>query len=563
MGKLRTPQQQGEENKKLGLIAQKEFDGWCTPADLTANKSTEDDEGWDFFIQAKSSNEPRPFLDRKPPAFSALVQVKGTADGSGRFRMTPANALKLVINQLGPAFAFVAHVDGDRVRKAWLVHCNKEFIEKVLKAAVNTRRKKPLNERWLTFRPERRDVITRRTLRRVLEGSIGNFQKYFDWKKGVVSNAGYEDGRFEVRIREVGTTREEFYERLADFVLGLRDLAVTSADVFDVRFGEARLKKKISRPTLSRPVVPSEPDTDIVVEGDDGESVTVSCSGYLASAYVPFLPQAFNRLRLVGPFLELVVGRAPKRRNTQMVRWSTPGLGTAVTAKNLDDKARAAAVMRLVRRPGTTVTLRTAKGVAVPVPLDGRWVWDARSERAFRYFKALEDFRVVIQSYGLPRPSGSIEPDTLVAAADQLHVLASIAAAKDVETEVQFPKTESPGGVGLGERVSFVFVVLLRLPEAAVVVVTVVTGDVASKDKKFFHVRGVRLARLRHRLVKRPTKAILAHELREGARTLERLGGAGRVFLRPPPVLRGERSALKEKKEEEKKKEKKNGSPKR
>lgn len=534
MSPKRSRREQGEESKKLGRIAQKAFDGWCTRADLTANGSNEDDEGWDFFIQAKSSNEPVPFLDLRPPAFSALVQVKGTSDPAGGYRMTLTNALKLVINQLGPSFVFMAHVDDDGdVREAWLVHCGEEFIKKVLKAATKAKTQKQLNKTWLTFRPSSSDVVTRATLRERLEQHIGDVRQYFDWKRDVVSGVGYEEERFEVRVRYAARSEDEAYDALADFVIGLRELPVESIDMFDVRFGERRLKKTHTKPTLSRPVVASEPDAAILVEGGDGERVEVVCNGYLASAYVPFLPSRSNRLRLVAPFLEFLLTRAPDRPDTMMLRWSTVGLDSTVSPANLEDKARAAAVLRLIRQPGARGTVRMKGRPDLSVPLGGEWVFD--NERAEHYLKALEDYRVVTQTFGIAI-EGTAEPQELVRVAHQLNVFACIASTRELTAEVVFPKDTPPPGVALGDHVSFVFASVLGFGDTKLLIITSVGGKVEEQDERFNRVRATTLPRLGHRLFTHITEEEILNELQAGGQVLQNLG-ASKVFLRPFETL--------------------------
>lgn len=525
----RSRREQGEESKKLGRIAQKDFDGWCTRADLTANCSNEDDEGWDFFIQAKSSNEPVPFLDGRPPSFSALVQVKGTSDSAGAYRLTLSNALKLVINHVGPAFVFVAHVERDDVQRAWLVHCGQEFITRTLEAAAKYKTNKQLNETWLTFRPSDSDVVTRATLRELFQRHIGEVRQYFDWKRDCVDNTGYEEERFEVRVRQAARSDDEAYDALADFVIGVRELPVESVDIFDVRFGALRLKKSLIKPTLSRPVVPSEPDTIIVVDGGDGERVEVACNGYLASSYVPFLPPSSNRLRLVAPFLQFLVTRAPGDHDTMMLRWTTPGVDSPVSSHDLEDKARAATVLRLIRQPGAKATLRMKGRAELSIPLGGEWVLD--NDRAERYLKALEDYRIVTQTFGVPI-GGSVDPDELVRVAHQLDILASIATNREITAEVLFPKDDPPPDVAIGDHVSFVIAPVLGFGDTNLLVLTSVSGKVEEEDERFNRLRATRLPRLGHRLFTHITEEELEEQLRVGGQVLQNLG-VSHVFLRP------------------------------
>jgi hypothetical protein len=80
------PLERGAENDVRGTLAQDEFKTWCTYNDLTANRATEDKEGWDFFVEFKSSNDPRPFLGHAP---STCRRTTSTLKPSPRWSQRP------------------------------------------------------------------------------------------------------------------------------------------------------------------------------------------------------------------------------------------------------------------------------------------------------------------------------------------------------------------------------------------------------------------------------------------------------------------------------------------
>ena len=117
----------GERAKRQGRLGQKEAALLLSRARLTVNESTEDDEGWDLFVQFPTSLEVTSFLDTAPPAHNCLVQVKTIETADARVRMKLSNALKLAKAPV-PSFVLVALVPDDRIEKLWLLHCGAEFV---------------------------------------------------------------------------------------------------------------------------------------------------------------------------------------------------------------------------------------------------------------------------------------------------------------------------------------------------------------------------------------------------------------------------------------------------
>lgn len=212
-----------------------------------------------------------------------------------------------------------------------------------------------------------------------------------------------------------------------------------------------------------------------------------------------------------------------------MLRWSTPGVDSPVSPENLEDKARAAAVLRLIRQPGAKVAIRMNGRPELSIPLGGEWVLD--NDKAERYLKALEDYRVVTQTFAVPI-GGTVQPDDLVRVAHQLNILASIATSREVTAEVVFPKHKPPPGVGPGDHASFVIALVLGFGDTKLLAVTSVSGKVEEQDDLFNRVRATRLPRLRHLLFTHITEDELLAQLQGGGQVLENLG-ATKVFLRP------------------------------
>jgi len=533
-------EERGAENDVRGTLAQDEFKTWCTNNDLTANRATEDKEGWDFFVEFKSSNDPRPFLDHAAPTTKALVQVKASAEPEGEFRMKLSNARKLVTGHPGPAFVFVAHLESRALKKTWLMHCGSGFIERVLHALVEES-SKPLNHRFLTFRPAPDDEVTRETLRTKIETGVGDTRTYEQRKRELMETVGYDAHRYTLTVRQDTGTHEEVLQDIVDLALGLREITVESISINDARFGETRLVQTIEKPTLSSPTSDDAPSVLLIFETET-ERAELQFRALVGAMFVPNLPAHLNKTRLVSPLIDIVIGgdgdggllepTIPVEDHRQVIDASVSlkDVNAPLTASNLAERARAAKVVRLLAEPTCRIVFRDASDVEHVVGHGG----SSFDRHALELLKSNEDYHTILEHYGIPPELHPVRPDALLRFGHTLHVFASMARGNALDAEFRFPTAEPPPGVVVGDQVSFIAGAGLKFSRALLFVVSDITGRVQSLDDTMCRVVSRTGRPLSHRVFfAKPTVEALSHELFRAAQELQARGHE-KVFILPP-----------------------------
>lgn len=128
-----------KHNQMIGRRGEKHFSLLCSEAGVTCNKSGEDDNGWDKFIEFPPRPQLAIALDMKRGPVGALVQVKATEGESRTVQISLANALRyassplptfivlVVLGAGGPRY-FAKHVWSTLIA-AWLLAARKADTE--------------------------------------------------------------------------------------------------------------------------------------------------------------------------------------------------------------------------------------------------------------------------------------------------------------------------------------------------------------------------------------------------------------------------------------------------
>lgn len=119
--------------RDLGTLAEADLLRWAAQINLSANKSTQDREGWDFFIQVPYDTLESAPLDRRDPRIECLIQVKGVGKNKGRKSIELSNLEKLVKSQMPTFFLIIVYKNELIPQEAFIVHVGDDLIEKTLK----------------------------------------------------------------------------------------------------------------------------------------------------------------------------------------------------------------------------------------------------------------------------------------------------------------------------------------------------------------------------------------------------------------------------------------------
>jgi hypothetical protein len=119
----------------IGRIGASALETWCAQAGITANRSLQDETGWDFLLQLPASDENPPGpLDRVPPGLTCMVQVKTTI-GSDSSESIKLSNWRRMCNEPMPWFVLAVQLDPATMQPttAHLVHIDTEWCAAVLK----------------------------------------------------------------------------------------------------------------------------------------------------------------------------------------------------------------------------------------------------------------------------------------------------------------------------------------------------------------------------------------------------------------------------------------------
>jgi hypothetical protein len=170
-----------------------------------------------------------------------------------------------------------------------------------------------------------------RALAKRIRQMVPNSHEYFERKIRWFNELGYEKNRArEVSVHMHASQQEEIYGALAELAIGERRTLPSGwrASVSDVRFGlRATIKEFGAEAGEMEFQAPSQGRMRLALESRSNRSVEIDCDAFRARAVFPFLPEVFDRVRLVGDDLTAVlssVEEGPRRKLTATLEFSIP-----------------------------------------------------------------------------------------------------------------------------------------------------------------------------------------------------------------------------------------------
>jgi hypothetical protein len=233
-----------EKDLKLGPLGETKFSEWCAGAQLTANRSLEEDRtGWDHYVEFPyaKTNLPR---DKQLSPIECKVQVKATQRKDRKLAIK-VSVLKRLVDYSYPAFILFLEFSKDDepvVENAFLVHVDERVIKRVLKKIrENDTLKKPKNlyeiklsisynskhqlsdNAGLAFRDKALDYI-----------SGQGMTKYQETKRYLVDSVGYEKSGFKFQFNAIAKDLDRY---ITERAIGISEsLDIKNTVLFDNRF---------------------------------------------------------------------------------------------------------------------------------------------------------------------------------------------------------------------------------------------------------------------------------------------------------------------------------------
>lgn len=233
-----------EEDLKLGPLGETKFSEWCAGAQLTANRSLDEDRtGWDHYVEFpyEKTNLPR---DKQLSPIECKVQVKATQRKDRKLAIK-VSVLKRLVDYSYPAFILFLEFSKDEepvVENAFLVHVDERMIKRVLKKIrENDTLKKPKNlyeiklsisyslkhqlsdNAGLAFRDKALDYISGKGM-----------TKYQETKRHLVDSVGYEESGFKFQFNAIAKDLDRY---ITEQAIGVSEsLDIKDTVLFDNRF---------------------------------------------------------------------------------------------------------------------------------------------------------------------------------------------------------------------------------------------------------------------------------------------------------------------------------------
>lgn len=239
-------------SRDLGDLGELVLQTWCADIGITANKPTKDKYGWDFYLEFPLEIDLTTECVHKVPT-ECKVQVKATDKRNRKLAIELSNLHRLVTSP-HPVFYLFLEFDGNSApKKAFLLHLDKEIIEKVLKRVYTSEqsiKKNPLNKQTMTLKYGPENEITELTgefFRTAILKYIGkDFQEYIKNKSVILANAGFEGEGVEINFK----VSQESLSDFVDVAIGLKN----KVEVRDLSFFSKRFGLKKSLPHLNNQV---------------------------------------------------------------------------------------------------------------------------------------------------------------------------------------------------------------------------------------------------------------------------------------------------------------------
>ena len=215
-------------SRNLGVMGETIFKAFCASVGIVANKSEQDEFGWDYYLEFPYSKN-NLSLDFKRP-IECKVQVKSTDKKEKKLAIKVSVLDRLVKYPLPSFIVFLEFEGKNRVQSIYIKHIDKEVIYKTLKRCRELSVKnKPLHKSTIVihYGDCKIDEISGEGIKRAIQKYIPNgIDYYVKWKEGILNSVGYDEG---YGVAEI--TFEDFkLEDIINLSLGLRDTPLNLKD---------------------------------------------------------------------------------------------------------------------------------------------------------------------------------------------------------------------------------------------------------------------------------------------------------------------------------------------
>jgi hypothetical protein len=411
-----------KDPQMIGRRGEKRFEMLCSDANITCNRSIEDDHGWDKLIEFPARTIPFLAIDMQPEHVMAAVQVKTTETASRSISLSLSNALRYAKSSV-PHFIVMVALDGPEPRY-FARHVWGPLLAEWLKAGrqadadglIATNKRKLT----MTFGPE--DERSEALLAWIRDEIEAVQAPYAAIKKAIVDTIGFENGHGVGQV----TFALEGEDDMLDFQLGLRPYLEASRFIFtSERFGIRASKPEIDESNVRIYLTPEGRVCTLNLEFPTGERVIVPATLYSTNSGPRFAYRIASRV------LDTTFGPGARvRAHAHMLRDDRATLDELRAFAHLHVAKPSAGIVMQLGVDGKSIALGSIRmnGVAQ----SDTWGWIALS---------LDVMRTIAME------SGGIVADPTIGevndAIGQLHILSALASDRPVRVDF-VPEPDAP-----------------------------------------------------------------------------------------------------------------------
>lgn len=229
----------------LGDEGEAFFDGICANREITANISTKDRNGWDYYLEFPQEKSEQT-LDSSPPPISCKVQVKSSELSHDKLQVAVSVLYKLAKEPLPTFFCFLKYKDSHIPQKAYLLHIDFSLIDKILKRVrtLELKGKRDLlhkSKMTIHYGDEHSFPIgidEKSTIKELIESYVPNgLEDYILAKQKHLNTSGFGENSHEMKVTFFSNDGD-VDEHLIDLELGLKEsIPASSIDAHTTRYG--------------------------------------------------------------------------------------------------------------------------------------------------------------------------------------------------------------------------------------------------------------------------------------------------------------------------------------
>lgn len=291
-------------DQRKGRPAEKHFSLLCSQANITCNRSEEDDHGWDFIVEIPMPRPERLSADLVGQIRKCEIQVKALEKPNPVVKLSLENARAFAKSHL-PCFIVAILGQNTPSPRVYIRHFWKDEIEQSLKRVREAGNKgKPLNKSFTQFTLSKEEDQSLDAIGWLVNTVQSLPRDYSSEKMRIEESVGYDDTRLKGEVR-FGPLKG--IEELVDHQLGLTEsIPVEFVSIFETRFNlPSTIPIFAGKPSSVSLRSKATKECSLILRSEEGASMVVAAR--VTAPAIPNLPLEALKLKIETWFFSIVV----------------------------------------------------------------------------------------------------------------------------------------------------------------------------------------------------------------------------------------------------------------